>query len=111
MSTPPPPLPPFASANDVDTEPGIGMLSLKQELAKATADNDRLRRERNEARATTTSASIPPPKTAGGVTMGAVKWLGVASLLLTAAAQLAAAYKPGLVGPIQHMIDIVKGLQ
>lgn len=53
---PPPPLPPFGAANDVETEPGIGLISLKQE-------NARLRRERDEARQALASTpdSEPPP--------------------------------------------------
>lgn len=57
----PPPLLPFDPANDVPTEPGIGIVSPKQE-------NARLRRERDEARdalAATASGdtadSEPPP--------------------------------------------------
>jgi hypothetical protein len=60
MSDPPavpPKLPDFVSANDVDTEPGVGLISLKQE-------NARLRKERNDAReqlmAQSDPGSVPP---------------------------------------------------
>lgn len=58
MSTPvppPPKLPAFDAANDVDTEPGVGIIALKLE-------NARLRRERNEARTALagTNESEPP---------------------------------------------------
>ena len=52
----PPPWPPFPPANDeveVTTEPGLGLLALK-------AENARLRRERDEARALA-RGSLPPP--------------------------------------------------
>ncbi len=49
----PPPWPPFPPANDEVTEPGLGLLALK-------AENARLRRERDEARALA-RGSVPPP--------------------------------------------------
>lgn len=52
MSSTTPPLPPFDSANDVDTEPGVGIIALRQE-------NARLRRERDDARRALSNA--PPP--------------------------------------------------
>ncbi len=64
MTTPiPPPLPPFGAANDVETEPGIGLISLKQE-------NARLRRERDAAReALTGSTPTPVPPSGKGKTL------------------------------------------
>lgn len=56
-SQPPPDLAPFAAANDSDpTEPGIGLISLKQE-------NARLRSERDAARLELAGGaeSEPPP--------------------------------------------------
>ena len=47
-----PPLPDFLSPEDIDTEPGVGLIALKQE-------NVRLRRERDEARRALSNA--PPP--------------------------------------------------
>lgn len=102
--------PPFPPARDETTEPGIGM---SRETIALRKENARLRSERNEALAQVPESLPPPTRTqkAAGVTLSTVQWLGVASLVLTAAAQIASAYRPGLVGPIQHMIEIVKGLQ
>lgn len=63
--TQPPPLPPFGNARDVDTEPGIGAaenLALKRE-------NMRLRKERNEARATLSQALTQSAPGTDGVTV------------------------------------------
>ncbi len=52
MPPPYPPPPPYPSAVDEVTEPGLGLLALK-------AENARLRRERDEARALA-RGSLPP---------------------------------------------------
>ena len=57
------------------------------------------------------SDTVPPASVR--VKAGASKvlpWLGYAALLLGAAQQIAAGLKPGLVGPIQALLDLVKGL-
>jgi len=48
-------------------------------------------------------------KSAGAKVVGATKWLGVATLVLTVAAQIASAFRPNLVGPIQSLINILTG--
>lgn len=102
--------PPFPPSRDETTEPGIGMT---RETIALRKENARLRSERNEALAAVPDTLPPPTRTQSAVrtSFSAVQWIGLVTLLLTAAAQVASAYKPGLVGPIQHMIDIVKGLQ
>jgi len=107
VTMPPPNLPPpFPKAVEVETEPGLGLLALK-------AENARLRRERNEARdALSGSDSVPPPtrrQKAVGATVGTVQWLGVATLLVTVAVQIASAYRPGLVGPLQQLLQLLGG--
>lgn len=57
--TTPPPRPPYPRAVEADTEPGIGIISLKQENARLMADNIRLRGERNAAHAALAQASAP----------------------------------------------------
>jgi hypothetical protein len=42
----------------------------------------------------------------GGAAGKGVAWSGVATLVLTAAAQIAAQYRPGAVGPIQALIKL-----
>lgn len=111
VTLPPPNFPPpFPKAVEAETEPGLGLLQVK-------AERDRYRRERNEARAErdellANSPSIPPPtrrqKAVGGV-VGTVQWVGVATLLLTAAVQIASAYRPGLVGPLQQLLQLLGG--
>ncbi len=82
-----PPLlpPPFPRAVEVETEPGLGLLALK-------AENARLRRERNEARAALSgSDSVPPPtrrQKAVGVSLGLGKWAVLLALLPTVGAAL-----------------------
>ena len=106
-----PPLPPpFPPARDIDTEPGMGLLALKGE-------NARLRRERDDARAErdellSNPSSIPPPtrrQKAVGVTVGTVQWLGVFTLIVTAAVQIASVYRPGLVGPLKQLQQLLGG--
>lgn len=46
----PPPLPPYLRAVEVDTEPGLGALALRQENAALRSENGRLRSQRDEAR-------------------------------------------------------------
>jgi hypothetical protein len=96
--------PPFPPARDIDTEPGMGLLALK-------AENARLRRERDEAREELASSPSTPPPTRRqaivGTTMGTVKWLGVLSLIVTAAVQIASVYRPGLVGPLQQLLQLL----
>ncbi len=55
--------------------------------------------------------TIPPVSARAKAKAGkALPWLGYAALVLGAAAQIAASLKPGLVGPIQALLDLVKGL-
>ncbi len=48
-------------------------------------------------------------KTVGSKVVGATKWIGLASLALTIAAQIAAAFRPDLVGPIQTILAVLTG--
>lgn len=101
------------TANDIETEPGIGMTVGEMQLRRDLA---RIRRERDEARqelALSDRSSVPPPtrkQQVVGVGMGAVKWVGVATLLLTALAEIASTYRPDVVGPIQTVIKLLGGL-
>lgn len=118
----PPPLP-YLRAVDVTTEPGLGLLAIKADLEASRKEAFRLRRERNEWRdkanqALTASApgtSLPPEKTparkAVGVGVGVTQWIGVATMVLTVVAQIASMYKPGSEGPIEKIIDFLKGIQ
>lgn len=61
-------------------------------------------------------SSVPPPprpsrpaRVAAGAWKG-TQWLGVVTLALTIAAQVAALLKPGLVGPIERARDAVETL-
>jgi hypothetical protein len=69
----PPPLPTFPPANDISTEPGLGLLAMKLE-------NARLRRERDEARALlpeeTESEDDPPPTRKQRLVRGSVRTVG-----------------------------------
>ncbi len=56
---PPPYPPPYPPAVDEVTEPGLGLLAVKAELARALSEAARLRRERDEARALA-RGSLPP---------------------------------------------------
>ncbi len=58
--------PPFPPAREESTEPGLGAMALRMEVARLLQENGRLRRERNEARTLAAEApSIPPPPTRG----------------------------------------------
>lgn len=69
MSRPPPLPPPFLRAVEVDTEPGLGAMALKTEIARLLTENGRLRSERNDARLErdglraelVSPDSLPPP--------------------------------------------------
>lgn len=61
------------------------------------------------------SSEPPParpsrPARAAAVTWKGTQWLGVVTLALTLAAQVASWLKPGLVGPIQRAADAVETL-
>jgi hypothetical protein len=122
VTLPPPNFPPpFPRAVDIDTEPGIGLLQVKADLLAEKQRSERYRRERNVARQerdelqAAQAGSIPPPRSAmqkvAGGTVGVTKWVGVATLLLTAAAQIASTFKPGAVGPIESLLEFIKGFQ
>jgi len=56
---------------------------------------------------------LPPAPKRGkamAVTGKAAQWLGAATLIATLLAQLAAMYKPGLVGPAQGFVKLLEGL-
>lgn len=84
MSRPPPLPPPFLRAVEEVTEPGLGVMQLKMEIARLLGENGRLRRERNEARTLAESPSVPPPATRGRkvAVMGAAAGVGGVLLLL-----------------------------
>lgn len=48
-------------------------------------------------------------KTLPAKALDATKWAGVATMVLTIAAQVAAAFRPNLVGPIQTVINMLTG--
>ena len=50
-------------------------------------------------------------KTTVGKIKGVAGWVGVASLVVTIAAQIAATFKPSMVGPIQAIGQMLAGLQ
>lgn len=50
-------------------------------------------------------------KTTVGKIKGVAGWVGFASLVVTAAAQIAATFKPSMVGPIQAIGQMLAGLQ
>lgn len=61
------------------------------------------------------SSAPPPPRPSrparvAAVTWKGTQWLGVATLVLTLAAQVAALLKPGLVGPLQRAADALETL-
>jgi hypothetical protein len=60
-------------------------------------------------------AQLPQPEAASKTAMqhagGAVKWVTLAVGVLGIAAQVAAELKPGLVGPIQTLLQLLGGLQ
>ncbi len=93
--TQPPPLPPFGTARDAETEPGLGLSAENLGLRR---ENARLRRERNEARETLSQAltqSAPGTSALPG-RFGKLKlvgkWAAVATVL-------------GLLGPvIEHYV-------
>lgn len=103
--------PPYPVESDSPTEPGIGHISLAAHLS-LRAENMRLRKERNAARAELDEqlrASMPPTPRQRLV-VGTVKWTGVASLLLTALAEVASMYRPDVVGPIRTLVKLLGGL-
>jgi len=102
--------PPYPVASDDPTEPGIGHISLAAHLT-LRQENMRLRRERNAARDAldeqlrTSMPPTPRQKLAGG----AVKWTGIAALLLTALAEVASLYRPDVEGPIRTLVKLLGG--
>jgi hypothetical protein len=48
-------------------------------------------------------------KSAAGKAVNVTKWVGVATLALTLASQVASAFRPDMVGPIQSIINILTG--
>lgn len=96
----PPPYPPRQS--DVETLPGLDQ---SEQVYRMQGVITRLRRERDEA-LSLIPEELPPPtrkQAMVGATVGLVKWLGVVSLLLAAAAEVASLVKPEYVGPIQSL--------
>ena len=58
-----------------------------------------------------TSQPAPPARSAlVRVTGKPLQWIGALTILVGAACQLAAQLKPGLVGPLQALLDFLKGL-
>ncbi len=57
-----------------------------------------------------TADTVPPASAQTKAKASKVAWLGYATLILAAAGQIASALKPGLVGPIQSLLELVKGL-
>ncbi len=55
-----PPLPPVKA--DIDTEPGLGLLAVKQENARLRQERDEARQERDTLRANITILPPPPSK-------------------------------------------------
>ena len=103
----PPPYPPRPS--DVETLPGLDQ---GERIGRLLIENRRLQRERDEA-ISLIPDELPPPtrkQVMVGATVGLVKWLGVASLLLTAAAEVASIIKPEYVGPLQSLRKLFEGL-
>jgi hypothetical protein len=48
-------------------------------------------------------------KTVASKAVNATKWVGVATLALTLAMQVASTFRPNLVGPIQSIINVLTG--
>ena len=102
----PPPYPPNQS--DVETLPGLDQ---GERIGRLVRELVLTRKERDEALAALPSYPPPTRKQAMvGATVGLVKWLGVASLLLTAAAEVASIIKPEYVGPLQSLRKLFEGL-
>ena len=83
-----------------------------ERIGRLLIENRRLQRERDEA-ISLIPDELPPPtrkQVMVGATVGLVKWLGVASLLLTAAAEVASIIKPEYVGPLQSLRKLFEGL-
>jgi hypothetical protein len=119
---------PFPLADDppnafrMRSTPPSGSLLLNREVEQMSEDPREqtirdlrqtivLYRERLTALSATQSPvpSDAPPKSkamaVAGSAWNATKVLGVVTLLLTLAGQLAAIYRPGLVGPLQALLD------
>lgn len=68
--TQPPPLPPLRVVNDTDTEPGLGLIAVKQENARLRQERDEARQERDSLRAGVTISEPPPSKRAKNILAG-----------------------------------------
>ena len=82
--TQPPPLPPLRVVGDVDTEPGLGLLAVKQENAQLRQERDAARQERDTLRAGVSVAPPPSSKRAQNLLAGG-KYAALIPLVVFAA--------------------------
>lgn len=118
--SPPPPLPPFPPAAD-PPPPWSGVVGrainqLEERVeARLALFHEELALMRGLAPApqspqTAPDTLVPASTRAKAGAAKVLPWLGYATLILGAASQIAAALKPGLVGPIQSLLELIKGL-
>jgi len=127
VSERPPPLPPRHRPRAVEPfrqfdTPPTGMARPIETIADLGLELRHVRRELASLRLSTPTSSPPPPMTpvppsrpsrAAALGAGAWKgtqWLGIASLVLTLAAHVAALVKPGLVSPLQRAVEALETL-
>jgi hypothetical protein len=101
--------PPFPKAADIDTEPGVGLLAIKAELAGERSRSARYREERNALREELArSPSVPPPtrrQKAVGVSLGLGKWAVLLTLLPALGAAVAKRW-PEYEGIVQAVMSV-----
>jgi len=99
--------PPSGLARPIETlaDLGLELRSVRREIASL--------RVSSSPPPPITSAPPPPKSRAAQVATGTWKgtqWLGVVTLALTLAAQVASWVKPGLAGPLQRAVDALETL-
>ena len=109
-----PPL--FPVARDDATEPGIGLsldaLALQRECMRLRQERTALRKERDDAFEALDRATMPPTprQRLAGLGAGAVSVLGVLSLVVALAAQVAAVYRPDIEAPLRTLEKLLGSL-